>query len=212
MKYYSDFLDYVLPSVPNCPTEIAEFALRNAAIELSEHSGWETKTLTPIDVVSGTGLYTLPTDSVDSLAFIDSVRYDGLDVPPVTEEELETEVFKWRTETGVPPRAYMQDDKGIIYLYPIPSEDKAGGLEVSISTKPTRDGSKVTDAFYEEFAEVVAAGALSRLFRMPRRPWTDLESSREQAAIFNRGKNDARTQKDKSKTTVGLHVKLKRNI
>jgi hypothetical protein len=87
------------------------------------------------------------------------------------------------------PRNYFQKSPTdtTLQLYPIPVDTIVKGLLVRAAFRPTRTATTVDDEIFNEWVEVIAAGALQRLFAMPAQPFYNAKAAADYARVFSDG-------------------------
>lgn len=169
---YEDFLPYVAPSVNACPTIVAIHNIRQAAIEFCEKTQvWRER----MDTMLGDGIstrYTLPIDDQTEVSKLLEVtvgitgqvadRYDI--VKPIDGRDAQ------RLQTS--DRIAWTDNRSNINLHPIPAVDAE--IDVYVALKPSLASFLFPDELFRHHAEHIAAGALARLFKIPKTDWYDV--------------------------------------
>lgn len=100
-----------------------------------------------------------------------------------TAEEMDTNGRSWRSRTGQ-PTTFIPGGVGEVRLVPIP-EIAESGIIVRASFFPSRTTTKVDKQVADRYAEILASGALSRILRLTRQPWTDIREADRQLQQFN---------------------------
>ena len=97
-----------------------------------------------------------------------------------------------------------------IVLAPVPDCE----LEVELVCGATisRDAMEVPEILYEDFADVVANGALAKALSMSGQTWADLQLGASYSQAFHAGVNKARLDASKDFTKVGGRVTYNRWI
>lgn len=194
-KQLSEFLPEILPQVAGCPNPLAKNAVRNAAITFCERTRAYRKELAAINLVVDTKdylytLFTLPTDTVVwrpiRVAVIDGTEETKLD--PTTPQDLDSDhkYANWRTETGTPFAYYAMAGNTTLRVVWTPDTSITGGLFLEAALKPSKAAAEVEDAFFNQFYDDIAAGALGELLSMAGEPWTNAVKAADKLARFNR--------------------------
>lgn len=198
---YESFLPEVMLSADQVPQMIALNAIRNTCIDFCIDSSFWQATQTAVLLSSSDFPYTHVPPAGANVSRVLSVVVEGspFPIPPTNIDELDAKVPEWRTKTGTPV-AYFQTGANDIVLFPLPN--KPMNVTFRVAYAPTRTSTAVVDTVYEYFQEDIVAGALSRLFAIPNKPWTNpnlvginadrFAQAKRQAAIdasrsFNRG-------------------------
>jgi hypothetical protein len=179
---FDDFLPYVEPYVNACPTPVALHNIRQAAIEFCDRAQvWRER----IDTLIADGVssrYALPIDDQTEISKLLEVvagrpdrmpeRYDI--VSPLDGRDAQ------RLQTSA--RIAWTDDRHDLFLHPIPEVNDE--IEVYATLKPSQAAFSFPDYLFHHHVEHIAAGALSRLFRMPKADWYDPAGAVERQAAF----------------------------
>jgi hypothetical protein len=121
---------------------------------------------------------------------------DGSPIDFLPRYLLDEEDDNWETATAGTPRKWTLSDIGSPRFYPIPNENGAVRLRVALSILAPQ-ATEVPDALMQEWEEAFAAGALSRLHKMPGKDWSDInlalkyEADFEQKIRYARGRTSA---------------------
>lgn len=206
---WSDFLPEVLIEVPGCPEPLVEHHIRNAAIEFCNETLIWREDLTPIDSVIEQAEYTLTPPAGSRIVMPVSVEYDDKLIDPETEENLNAKSRTWRTNDPGTPSVFLIPDPLTILLHERPNSVIVGGIAVKAALKPTRNATEVADIVYDDWAEAVAAGALSRIMEIPDKPWTNPNQSIYYHRKFNGAKNNARVKVDRGHAQRGARVRIR---
>lgn len=184
MKSWANFHRLVLTSVIGCPLPVVHEKLVEAAREfcLRTHAWQETDEFTA-DGATQLFDFTAPTRTEVLKVVRAEVAGKPLDI--FGRNLLPAD---WR-EGGVCGRALYQYSSDDYLLFPKPSAGQA--IEVTVSVRPTLDGTGVGDELFIAHAEHIAAGARYRLLKMPRADWQDLAEAEVAKAEFESGVHEA---------------------
>jgi hypothetical protein len=195
---WEDFLREVLPDVAGCPVQIAENAIRNAAIEFCNETRVWRERIVDIPLVQGTVLYTLDTTGAKAAADVLAVHKVTLNdstrpLSTIPKQHLDQQYL---VEDEQRPWYYNNDEPSKIRFYPAPDTAYTG--EVHAALKPTRTATEGPDFLFTDWLECIASGAKSKLMAMAGRPWSDPKMVRYHRDIFVRGYVEARIRDVKS--------------
>lgn len=210
---FSAFLPEVLPYVHDCPQIAATNAIRNAAIEFCERSGYWQADLAPVDALALTGTYVLVAPTGTRVVDCISVWFNNILVVPKSAEEL-TKLYRgidWRSLAGQ-PSFVMSDHSGAIRLVPAPAIAVVGAINVRASIAPTRATTGMDSDVYEKQLEVIASGARARLLNMSGQPAYDPVQATAQRTAFLAGCNNARIRANKASTRASVQVEIPRYV
>ena len=209
-KAWATLYDYVLPDVPGCPTAVADQALREAAIEFYDRSGIVTFENAPVTVVDGTATYGLTAPAGYTVARVQEMFMGDLRLVPVDLARLSQMYIHWQSITGA-PQYYIQETTDTFRLVPEPDQNFTDTIVATVVIVPSRASTQIAeDWVWENYAPVIAAGALARLTRMQQKPWMDLQRSVAFEGDFRRGWMSAKDQSDRGGSGAPLQVRLKR--
>jgi hypothetical protein len=161
-----------------------DFHVRQAAIEFCRRSqAWREEL--PITVVADTATYVLPlpVDSVPSMlqdfTVLDSDgnSVDQYHIVNANRGRKLTRDNRWTAYV------YLSDDGLSITVEPVPDSTDAQ-LVPYVSLKPTQDATTLPDLLREQYADTIAAGALSRLLNLPKTGWRDVAAAAEKRQSF----------------------------
>ena len=210
---FSAFLPEVLPFVHDCPQIAATNAIRNAAIEFCDRTGYWQADLTPMDAVASTGSYTVVTPTSTRIVDEIGVWFNTILLAPKSSEEL-NKLYRgidWRSLVGQ-PSFFMSDHSGTVRLVPAPAVDKPGAITIRASLAPTRAATGIDTIIYEKQVEVIARGARARLLSMSGQPAFDPIQATAQRTAFLSGCNDARIRANKASTRASVAVEFPRFV
>lgn len=180
---YTDLFNDVLPQVPGCSTDLAEYAIKGAVIEFCKDS-WVWKHYPDRQTMtSGESEYALEAPAGADVTATISVALDGTPIDPITREAAEAD----STLSG-----YVQDEVDTIVLVPTPDETIVNGLSFVLALQPRRASSAFPSWIDIKYRDALAAGARARLKAMPNKPWSDAKGAEADRKIFDDEKANAR--------------------
>ena len=198
---YADILPSVLPFVVGCPDDLAEYHIKQAAVELAKFSSVLTYQKT-YPVWEGVNTYPLSIPEGYIFGRVVSLCYDGYTVVNEPFNDCGTCSCGGYKFTVVAPAC--------LHLSPTPAQDKESGFTVSISVFPSQESVSVDADFAERYRETIAAGALSRLFLLPKTEWYSAQLARDHTRMFTAGKTQARVDKMMNFSTGAITMKARR--
>lgn len=200
---WSNFYPDVILYVERCPYPLLDQHLRNAVIELCSESQRYKFEMPPFDTVAGTPDYTLePGDDMETVCIIDAA-VDGAPIDPVTRDELASGI-DWTIDSGKPSKYLMVDDDETVRLWKNP--DAVYSVALTLAIKPNNAATGIEQWFADRYRRTIAAGALSTLLLVPKRPWTDLDLAAVFDGKFRDGIRTATAQADKDGTAAPLRT------
>ena len=196
------------PGVPE--PLLAEVVMEAIQEFFSDSEIWRHTTSTLLDWTTAAVFPTL-TQGVELPATtrikrVDILKYasDGPNlkaVPFKTRQQLDGEYPDWEVRTGSSPVAWTNDGLGAQpRIIPIAAANVTGSLQVRSIVVPTSSMTDLPDYWFDEFDDVIRAGALSKLLAMPARDWTS-----EQLGAFYMSKfqDGIKTAKSRAEAEFG---------
>lgn len=204
------FLPRVLPFAENLPAFVARRAVSDACRQLMEDSLCVTETYR-FTTVPRERKYTLSLPYGLSPVLMKNVMIKKPEdtgwwqLSPVTAEQLDTYAYpvSWRGDVGG-PRVYLFRSPDELVLVPAPQEAFEVSCECAATIK--RDAFEVPETLYEDYADVVVNGALSRVFSLAGQTWSDAGLSATYGTAFRVGVSQIRLEANKDYTKVGGRV------
>lgn len=192
----SSLLPFVLPQVPSCPDDVAEFNLLQAAIEFCQRTtvwrAWQGE----ITTLENTTRYEFVVDADACVTKLLMVLLDGEEVgvvAPGLGRQLDA-----RESTST----YAYGELDTFEIRPQPKADLA--LQTFAALMPTQQATTIP-ANFQRYYDTIANGAKARLFKMKRSDWYDpTEADRLRGEFLDRCSTVARA------TTRG-HAKTRRD-
>lgn len=214
MTPHSSFLDYVLPHVPGCTQEMALLEIKNTIIDFCEKSLILQADADPITTIANIADYDLEPPRDRLVVKIMKVWFKKDLLDPYAPDEVDTpSIYNQRSGAVVnkgDPRFYIQKDARTFSVYPIPDKTSASAITMRVALKPTRSATTIDDLIYEEYAETVGRGAVSRLALSPGKPYSDDKLAAVSNALYTAGLNVARDRAQKGYVRASKQVKLRR--
>ncbi len=212
---YTSFYPEVLPFVHDCPTMVAQNAIRDACMEFCEETlFWKVdvpaQTLTAAQTSYPMAGW-LPA-STDPVKIVQA--WFGLTVlKPKTEDELNQMYgwFVWNQQLGM-PLYYTQETRTDLIIVPSPDTTNASTNQLTaiIAVKPSRASTTVYDQIYEHFAERIGHGARARLYQMAGQPFYDPKLAAHYQEMFDIGIAATKIQVNKSLTRADVRIRNRR--
>ena len=204
MVTWDAFYEYVFPSVQGCPTSIVKHALRSACIDFCARTLiWKQDSVLN-DVLAGQNLYTFapPTGAKVvtpyRVAIKDTETGKDKELAAYSLETLESFSPSWREDAAEYPDKYVLITDDTIRLIGVPTKDILDSLSAGVALKPTRDAEDCPSFLYEDWAEVIAAGALAKLHASKEKVWAIPELVSYYTKLYRDGISRARSKATKS--------------
>lgn len=215
MTPYTSFLDYVLPDVPGCTNELAVHAIKNTVIEFCEKSLILQVDHDPVTILAGAVDYDLEPPKDTLIVKIQKVFYKDNEIAPISPDEIMSASLynrnfpDARPEQG-PPKMYTQKDARTFSIFPVPQETEKLALTLRVALKPTRSATQVDDLIFEEYAEAIGNGAVSRLCLSPKKPYTNPQIASVKQGLFQAALNVARQRANRGYVRAKEQVTLRK--
>lgn len=198
MIAWDGFYDYIMPSVQGCPVTMVKNALRNACIEFCEKTLiWKQDSILN-DVVEGYDLYVFAPPKDAKVIMPYRVTFNGVEVQPTDLQSLESFMPNWKDLKEETPRYYFLAFDDVVRLVGTPTKTFLNALSADVALKPSRTADKCPEFLFNDWAEVIAAGALARLHAMSGKIWANPEMVNYYNKIFREGISRARSKSAKS--------------
>jgi hypothetical protein len=214
MTAHTAFLDYVLPQVPGATNEMALHEIKNTIIDFCEKSLLLQIDHDPVTAINNIMDYDLEPPSGRLVTKIIRAWYKGVPLDPVGPDEINS-VSVYNQLAGAvirreDPRLITQKDARSFSVYPIPNETVPNAITLRVALKPTRTSSTIDDVIFEDYAEIIGHGAISRLALSPDKPYTNPQLAMARNALYLAGLNVARDRALKGYVRVSKQVKMRR--
>lgn len=185
---YEVFLSEVMPWVRECPQMVAVNAIRNAGIQFCNQSHWLTYEPDPQTLLAGIREYDL--------------EYESGVIP--------TRLIWAKINNFAVKGVVTTENTLVLPLVPVAREVNA--LTMKLAVQPTRTSTTVDQSIYDRWAEVIAHGALARLYDMPGQPFSDEAKGLLSGQRFRAGIAEARIERQREQTVGPLTVKMRRFV
>lgn len=185
---WTEFVPYIALYVKGAPDATMIHAARLSAIELAR----TTKNLTRevvFDVQGNVPDYTIELPDDYTVGAIKLVCCGGRPVSVMPER-------------GCCERGYKFLPPSDIVISPVPQCDMPRFLYVTVHAVPGQDSCEIDRWYYEQFAELVADGAIYRLLLMKGASWYDAGLANTYRAKFYAGMKSLKTLRAKRNTTA----------
>jgi hypothetical protein len=201
----ASFTDLLAMDVPSCPDFLKDRAVQRAAREFfqktrSWRETYEGYGLGPgdkeIDANRLANKFSLQAVVLDiNDMWLSS---DGTPLIKTSKEALDKNVSGWTLEDGDEPTHYFMTPQKILRIYPMMATDAdIVDLDVELILVPTLSMTVFPDYLFEDYAEVITAGAASILQMQPDAKWTSPDLAIANAGKFQGGIQGARLEQAK---------------
>jgi hypothetical protein len=216
MVSLSEFMPYVLPSVPGCTDVLAEQYLRDVCIDFCSKTLLIQRDHDPVSVVAGQADYDLdpPTGARVHMVMQAWFERQPLDVVTPDSPGMRPEVFNSGfqgadTNTGNPTKLIQKDDLTFT-LERAPSVDSISAVTMRIALKPTRNATDVENILLDDYAYEIGQGAAARLMRIPGQPFTNIQLALAYETTYVTARNTAQARANRSYGRGTQQVQMRR--
>lgn len=189
-----------LPGIPE--PVLVEGVAQTVQDFLTKSEAWKHTTATLLDWTTALPFPALaaPTElpAGTRLHRIDIVKYavDGISLRTLTfktRQQLDGIMSNWEVDTSTTPRYWTLDGPDNPRIVPAATEDKLGSLLVRSVVTAAEGLSTLPDKLMHEFEDVIRAGVLARLMKIPGKDWTNLKLAASNASLYKAGWIKARS-------------------
>ena len=216
MTSYESFLPRIYIDAPGCPEVLVIQVVRDAAIDFCTRSNFIQRDHDPITALAGVSNYDLDPPIGQLVVKVMKCWYKNYELTPVAPDYINAPAFYNATiddavPLGAEPSMFTQKDERTFSVYPIQTMTTANALTLRVSLKPTRASTSCEDSLFEDYADVIAHGALSRLLASPGKAYSNPSLVVMHAAQFMAGVNEARQRASRGNVRSSMQVRM-RNI
>lgn len=212
-RQLSELKPDVMVGCPKVSDVVAEGAIQDAAIQFYRDSRLKRLTLTAIDIVADQAEYALANPTGYQIVDPCWATYNGAPIYPISEEQMDLRHSEeraartsfastshhyegltdtdWRASTSGRPSLYYCSEPNLIRLIGIPTTAAAGALVVNVAVQPLDSVEEIDDWIYQAYKPGIIAKAISGLFLMPQKPWTNPNAAAVWDGEYERIKNEA---------------------
>ncbi len=196
MADISELIPDVLAAVPDVPNFVAARQFIRATREFSEETrAWRVNF--QLDITASTATYDLSANlgTTNELVDIVSIKHiqGGEPIKPRTFSWLDENHSDWRGETAETAKWFVLESNNTIRLVFTPASTLVNAYYVRVAVKPlVATATTIQDIIANKYDEVLVNGTLSRLYFLPRKPWTDINLGNYYRNLFEIGIAEAR--------------------
>lgn len=186
-------------------------AVRSACIEFCEQTNYFTETFTGAQITDSTNTYEM--DVPRNYVLVDILELYAYGLKLVKKSPLELEklygMLNWQTVEGQ-PKFFTRLNTSEVILAPFPTE--TGEMQGRFSYAPSRTSTTVEESLFEDYAEVIAQGALSKIYMHPNQPYTSPAMALSVGREFMSGIANAKAYvKGGMSASTPMRVRFQRN-
>ncbi len=215
MAQLSDFAPYVLPYVVGCPEPLMEQHVRDTCIDFCSRTSIIQLALDPIDALQGQIECDLDTPNGTITHLILEAWYEGRPLGQFKSGDTSSTaeafnlLFAGADVYGGTPKSVQLTPTNTFMFDVAPFADSIAGVTMKVALKPTRTTTTVDDLLFNDYADTIGQGTVSRLMRLPgqtfsSRDWTAYES------MYQVARTNARIRASKSFGRAGMFMRPRR--
>lgn len=169
---YTTWNDEVLPEIPGVLQAMALNAVKRAAIEFCDRAWVWIVDQAEIPIVVDENTYAWTTPSDTEVARPIRVWLNKRPLTPKTVGEL-SEIYGDFMNFDGGPLFFVQDRPDKLIVVPRPTSVPDIGITAKLAVKPTEAATGLETIIATKYRDAISHGAKARLFRIPKKPWTD---------------------------------------
>ena len=183
----TNWYNKVLPQVRGCLEAVALDQIREAVIDFCERTWVLNGDLPPIDAVANQAIYPYVPPSDRLVVKRLEVWFNGLSLIDKTPDDIRT-IYPdaWETQSGT-PLFHTAHDARNVRLVPYPTAALPGALKMRVTYKPVSTIATIDTLIWEDYRELIAAGARMRLFMMANMPWASEKKADAERGMYEGG-------------------------
>lgn len=188
---YENWINDIQPDVAGCPRIVIIDAVRQTVIRFCQETMLWRYDMEPLITQIGVRDYELDFPLETRVVSVRAMSWKGRKLDEKSADVLDAEDPRWRTRQGQPDAYVFADPNTILLSHePIAQEE----LSATLVLKPTQSSQRCGDIIWEEYRKEIAAGAISMLMLMPKKPWTDYELAAQKESVFLTATNKAKVR------------------
>jgi hypothetical protein len=210
-----DFLVYVLPDVPGCPSALAKQAVLDTAIDFLTHSKAWNEVQDPITLLAGTGSNVFDLEAPVGARCIDLrnvyTSWGSGQLVGKTLREISMILPTWQiAEANLPTWFTRAQDFSTFTVYPIPTTTNGETITPHAVYTLKRTATTLPDDIVDRFRDAIADGAKFRLKSMTKKTWSDPARSKVHRDDYEAARSRALVESIRDKTPGALTVTPRR--
>jgi hypothetical protein len=172
--------------LPGCPDTLITSQLTLVLRHFyTESSGWRAP-LGPFFIGAGKpDIYLNPVDQDTVVSFVtQAYLYPFPTTASNTRQALKPSTQQVLTNVPGPPVSYFMYASDQLQLQPVPDQTYGAILYVIGALVPSTGAVNLPDITFTHHLDGILAGLYERLYRMPKKPWTDLEGAKMYGRMY----------------------------
>lgn len=195
MTAFTLFSPFVKPYIfGNAPNSLLVDTIKKTTIDFCKRTLVYRETSTPITILAATSEYAIPFTPTVSAQNIIYAKIGTTYLILTDEGELNEYEEAWRDNTAAMPTDCFLTHKGLIRVYPTPSVNLTDTMTVEAIVAPTFAATDVDDMLFNDYADVIGAGAIFKLKSMVGSAWEDQTGALLAYREYRAGIRDARAR------------------
>jgi hypothetical protein len=210
MRFFDTIVRRLTTHVRACPLPVITQYVRDAAIEVCEDTlAWRyEQPLIRLTPGSFDYPYEPPTQA-EVHGFI-SASLNGRSLVVLTMEQLYDIYPDWPNydvEQRGQPRYIVHKDPDQFLVAPIPDASEDYDVKMMLALKPLRNASGMDETILDEIENVVMDGALSMLYAIPGKDWSDVRTASYHRQLYSSRKVERRARANLGAGRASVHVR-----
>jgi hypothetical protein len=189
--------------LPTCSEPLITSMVNFASIEFCECTLLWWGMVPPQLCIAGGGLLPIVPPDGAGVAGVHEVYIEGVPIKPTGISDLARSHTNWAEMVGTPQGFFTEGNS--VRLVPTNAADIMVACRVAY--KPQRGSLAIPDWLYEDWWEVIKAGALARLMVIPGQSWTNPGLASTFRREFDTGCREAKIEANKNRTSASLRVR-----
>lgn len=199
---FEDFLPETQIELPGCPELLIINALRDTARDFCRASRIWQEWLDADTVIANVPDMELELSDQFEKVAITRAEFNGYPIDVIPESIIDR-VSNWKAATGTQVNAVIELAGKNYRVYPNLSENAPAALAFRVALMPSKIADEVGDIVFNEYAEVIGAGAKAKLQMMPNKEWSAPQHAAINNTEYKRGRQRARNKAYKQYSNGG---------
>lgn len=181
---WSAFHPLVTHEVIDAPLPLVDAVLRRVAAQFCTDTQVWADNITPVNVVSGTGTYTLAVaDAQAEVCAVSQLWYDGALLKFIPLAQMRRYSTHWPSDSGA-VEGFTQHDEATVTLYKTPIVSITAGLKGRVILRPALASTGVPDWIGAKYHDTLVNGAKARLMGMVTAPWANERGASVYSSLY----------------------------
>jgi len=180
---FEHIVNEVQLEMPEAAYELVQLNVQRSIIEFCRESHYWVEDVGPLKVVAATDTYDIPVSQYQEAVVIHSIV--------ATQKESTVELQRSQ-DFNVKYRFFQNSSFDFVITE---NEELAGynmSIKASVAPRLVSGGLQVSEAVLNDYHDAIASGAKSRLQKIPRKPWSDMQAASINGELASRDARAAR--------------------